>query len=238
MAWQLYAAIGAAAAAHAGTMMSARNQKAPQYAGDVSISDAQGDAMRGNLNNSPMLEQLLGQINRSNQSQNSALLEQSMPGYANWANMLSQQARDQAIGKISAEQTANIQRKSAEAAFSTGFRGQAADYGFARNLGLAQYEATQQSTNIMQMLEGLSKVNLSSVGDFYTTTQDAIQNAIKNKSAEQAYINAKQASDNVRKNAFWGALAVSGEDYANTMKGGGQSENQMAYSTANYAGNY
>lgn len=233
--WKVYAAIGAAASAHAGTMMTARNQRAPKYAGDLNLSDIQGGNISANLNNSPYYERLAMLNNQYNQAENLSMLEQAMPGYAEWSAGQSRLASQYAAGGMSSEQAANIQRKAYEGSYSSGIRGQSQQFRTARDFGLAQLENAQFSQSIMQQLVALGKVNLSGVGNFYTTTQDAIATAMSNKQAEQAWLNAKQAADNVRRNALWASSSAWAATNNAAMGGSNQGSDINAWKGMNYA---
>lgn len=235
MSWKIYAAIAAAASNHIGTQMSARNQRAPSYAGDLSVSDIQAGNISANLNNSPYYERLAMLQNQTNQAQNIDILEQAIPGYAAWSKQQSDQAKQYASGGMTRGELDVLQKQSYESSYSTGIRGQAQQYRTAADIGRAQVQNAQYSQSVMQQLQALAKVNLSGVGQFYTTTQDAINTAMANKQAEQAYLNAKQASDNVRKNAGWAALSTSGTTWAKMMGGSGQGEDMNQFQNVNYA---
>ncbi len=233
--WKIYAAIGAAAANHIGTQMTARNQRAPAYAGDLDVSEIQSQNLTANLNNSPFYELLARTQNFTSQAENLKMLEQAIPGYTAWAQQQAQSAQNMASGMMTPEEAKNLQRKSYEANYASGARGQFGQFSAARDFGRAQFQNISYSQSIMQQLQQLAKVNLSGVGQFYTSTQDAISTAMANKQAEQAYMNAQQASKNVRKNAGWAALSTSGTTWAKMMGGSGEGADMNAYQNMNYA---
>lgn len=186
----------------------ARNQKAPAKAADVSVSQAQQQAMQANLDNWPMLQSLLTRGNQFNQQQNLQLLNQAVPGYGDWSAQQTRNASSYAEGRLSNEQASNLSRMAAERGYTTGRAGQAGQYSLLRDFGIDQYQAGAMSQNIMQGIVGMAKVNPMSPLSFMATTQDALAVAESNRSAQQAWLNAEQASQNVRKNAFWAGVAA------------------------------
>lgn len=203
------------------TYFTARNQKAPPKAADVSLEQAGADSARANLNNWPMIQSLLTRANAFNQQQNNALLNQAVPGYDKWAGQMGENAQAYAAGRLSDEQASNLTRLAAERGFSTGRSGQSGRFSLLRDLGINQYQSGQMSQSIMQGLIGMSKVNPMSPMAFMVTPQDALGVAESNRSAQQAWLNAEQASKNVRSNAFWAGLAA-GDATFQQMSGYGQ----------------
>jgi hypothetical protein len=219
MSWQIWAAIGAAAANHVGTQMTARNQRAPAYAGDVSLQGVQTDNLNANYANLPEFEMLTSGINRQNQADKLKSLEMAMPGYSEWSKGMSETAGGYAQGELTQGQTGSIVRKNAESAWGGGLRGQAGDYSLLNKYGRAQMSNVSRSQQMMAALNNLSSVDITGVQDMYTTMDDALGTALANRSAKQAWLNADQAAKNIRKNAPWSALAQSGTSYAEWKSG-------------------
>lgn len=199
--------------------MSAKNQRAPGYAGDVSVRDVQYQNLNTNLANAPQWEMQARNINTDNQQGRLDMLEQSMPGYGNWSSARSSQAKGYASGMVDESQADYLVRKQAEQAYGGGVRGQAGDFSLLRSVGQAQYANTQYSQQMMDELNKLSGVDVAGVEDFYTSMDDALGTALSNRAARQAKMNADQAAKNIRRNAGWAALAATGQGYAQWKSG-------------------
>ena len=201
----------------------AKNQKAPAYAGDVDVSKAQNDALRANIQNMPEMENVLSRGNQFNQQQNLSLLESAIPGYSKWASQMGANANAYANGTISNEQAGNLSRLAAERGINVGSRGQANNFSLLRDLGIDQYQAGNASMGIMGTLASMAKVNPMSPMSMMVTPQQGLSVAESNRSAKQAWLNADQASKNVSSNAFWAGLAAGDATFQQAMGMGGGS---------------
>jgi len=220
MMWKIFAAIGAAVSAHAGAQMSARNQRAPAYAGDVNVRDVQANNLNSNYANLPGYEMLTRQANESAQQQKSRDLEASMPGYTAWAKDLAETAKGYSSGKLDTGQSNTLVRKQAEQAWGGAVRGQAGDYSLLKSFGQAQLQNVQYSQNIMAQLERMSKADVAGVQEMYTTMDEALGTALSNRSAKQAWLNAEQTAKNIRKNAIWASSGAWANTNASAMSKG------------------
>lgn len=229
MSWSIWAAIGAAASNHIGTQMTARNQRNAAYAGDVNIADVQRENIISNLNNSPAYEAQARNVNWSSQQANLANLELLSPGYGRWTQAQSSQALGMSRGMLGASEADSIVRNSYENQYSSGVRGQAREYGVARDFGRTQFANSISSQQIIQQLAELNKVNLSGIGDYYTTTAQAINNALTNRAYRQDWLNAEQAAKNTRKNAPWAFLSGTALEYTKMKSGKTPGADMTAY---------
>lgn len=209
------------------TYFTARNQKAPEKAADVDVGAESRRAAEANLNNMPYIQALLARGNRFNQEQNLQMLNQAVPGYNDWAAQQTANAEAYGQGRLSKEQSANLTRLAAERGINTGTRGQMGQYSLLRDFGIDQYKSGQESRNIMAAIAGMAKVNPMSPLSFMVTPEQAIGVAESNRSAYQSWLNAEQASKNVRKNAFWAGLAAGDATFQQASGYGSGSGNSM-----------
>jgi hypothetical protein len=233
--WQIYAAIGAAAGVHLGTQMSARNQKNAKYAGDVNVADEQRNNLRNNYANSPEIEMLVRQINQNAQNDRMAYLESIIPGFSGTSQQLRDQAQASASGQIEENSLRDITRRGFEKQYTSGIAGQAGGFNLLRDIGRAQYAGQQESMQAMQQLYKLTGIDQTSVEGFYTTNEEALNTAMQNRQYRQAYLNAAQTADNVRKNAKWNMLADASNQYAQMKSGKANAPVQTQYRNYSYA---
>jgi len=205
------------------TYMTARNQKAPGQAPEVSLQESQRRALDANAANAPLTEMLTRRTNEFNQKQQLDLLEMAVPGYSKWASQMTSNADSYSRGEMSDEMQNNLGRLAAERGIKTGVRGQANDYSLLRDFGMNQYQANAQSQSIMGQLASLSRINPMSPLSMMVTPSQSLTVDESNRSAKQEWMNAEQASQNIRKNAFWYGLSAGDATFgqASGMGGGG-----------------
>lgn len=209
------------------------------------------DAIASNNRNTPEIEALLRRANSFTQSENISLLNQSIPGYSQIAQNLSNQALQASANPygLPKEFSDNLARQAAERGINTGVRGQANDFSLLRDFGVNSLQYGQQqlqsSQNILQTLAGLSKVNPLSPLSMYIQPGQALQGAYQQQSADQSYLNASQAAKNKQAAAGWQGLAAGAGVFGGMYGGGagagagaGGGYGQAAQTAAPYAMNY
>lgn len=233
-------AVGAAVVVGGSTYMAkSKGAKAPGQAAPIDVGATSAEAIRANSANSPEIEALLRRANAFTQDQNLSLLNRAIPGYDQIAQNLSRQAQQASANPYALPQEFedNLARIAAERGINTGVRGQAGDFSLLRDFGVNSLQYGQQqlasSQSILGTLAGLAKVNPLSPLSMYITPQNALQVASENRSAEQAYLNAKQAAANQKAAAPWAALASAGGTFAGMYGGGGMGGGGGGYNTYN-----
>lgn len=123
--------------------------------------DAQGQqrqAIQGNLNSLPSLEELLNRSNKFQQGQASDLLEQAVPGYGKLSSSITKAATDKLNDPyaLPPEVQKNLQRIAAEKGVRVGTHGETRSFSALRDLGVNMLD--YGNNNFQQALQGLQTV--------------------------------------------------------------------------------
>ncbi len=123
--------------------------------------DAQGQqkqAIQGNLDVQPSLEELLSRSNRFQQGQASDMLEQAVPGYGKLSSAITKSATDKLNDPyaLPPEVQKNLQRIAAEKGVNVGTHGETRSFSALRDLGVNMLD--YGNSNFQQALQGLQTV--------------------------------------------------------------------------------
>lgn len=122
----------------------------------ISLQQAQGQAISGNLNVLPQLENIGSQVNSFNLDQMQSMLKSAIPGYSAITGSASGTIQDLLSGKVPTDVAQTVQASDAARALSGGYSGSALSGTLtARDLGLTSLQLTEGGLSSAQSWLGL-----------------------------------------------------------------------------------
>lgn len=117
---------------------------------EVDTTQAQRDAVRGNLKNLGDIEQLAGATNAATARQFMSFMEKLVPGFSSISGKIAENIKSQVSGELPADVRRLIGRAAAEKGIARGTAGsEFEDYGELRDLGLTSLQMTDRGLDTM-----------------------------------------------------------------------------------------
>ncbi len=220
--WFTWAAVGAATISAVGSYAASKSQKAPATASytPVDVGKATGEAVQADTANLAGIQNLVGSSNAFTQQQANAMMEQAVPGYADFAKNLLATGQANLAQSQSGQLPPGVQQQleqlAAEKGISVGGGGQFQGFSALSLLGTNMLNyGQQQFQNALSALTTVTgtapRVNPASPMSMFVTPSQAIgvqtQNNQTQQEIQQGANNAQTAANNYGNMSSWMNLA-------------------------------